>query len=81
VSVNTFSYQEALQRIHAEFIEMPGMQLTPAQVERLAGVDKTICKRVLDDLVRAGFLRMSTNGIYVKSSGISTSADVTTYRS
>jgi hypothetical protein len=70
--VNTVVYQQAFQRIHAEFVEMPGMRLTPQQVERLSGVERTICKRVLDDLVRAGFLRVSASGIYLRSSDAST---------
>ena len=48
------------------------MRLTPQQIERLSGVEKTICKRVLDDLVRAGFLRVSPSGIYLRSSDAST---------
>jgi hypothetical protein len=49
-------YEQAFNRIRAEFTEMPGMRLTPGQVERLSGVGGSICRLVLDDLVRAGFL-------------------------
>ena len=48
------------------------MRLTPQQIERLSGVERTICKRVLDDLVSAGFLRVSPSGIYLRSSDAST---------
>jgi hypothetical protein len=57
-------YEQVFERIRAEFLEMPGMRLTPAQVVRLAGVDRSICLSVLDDLVRAGFLCTSENGSY-----------------
>jgi hypothetical protein len=57
-------YEQVFARIRAEFLEMPGMRLTPAQVERLAGVDRSICQAVLEDLVRAGFLCISENGRY-----------------
>ncbi len=49
------------------------MRLTPQQVERLSGVDGAVCQRVLDDLVRAGFLCTSTNGSYARRADASTS--------
>jgi hypothetical protein len=49
-------YQLAFNRIHAEFVEMPGMTLTAEQVGRLCGVELSICQGVLNDLVRAQFL-------------------------
>jgi hypothetical protein len=55
-------YEEVFEQIRAEFLEMPGMRLTPTRVERLAGEDRAICQSVLDDLVRAGFLRASEDG-------------------
>jgi hypothetical protein len=61
-------YEQVFDRIRAEFLEMPGMRLTPAQVERLAGVDRSICQSVLDDLVRAGFLCTAENGRYCRLS-------------
>jgi hypothetical protein len=57
-------YQQVFERIRAEYVEMPGMQLTLAQVHRLSGVDRSICQQVLDDLVRAKFLRMAHDGRY-----------------
>jgi hypothetical protein len=65
-------YHQVLERIRAEFLEMPGMRLTPAQVERLAGVDRSICQSVLDDLVGVGFLCASENGSYARLSDAST---------
>jgi hypothetical protein len=65
-------YEQVFERIRAEFLEMPGMRLTPAQVERLAGEDRSICQSVLDDLVRAGFLCASENGSYGRPSDAST---------
>jgi Fic family protein len=61
---NAGPYQQVFERIRAEFLEMPGMRLTAKQVERLAGVDRSICQSVLDDLVRAGFLSTWENGRY-----------------
>jgi hypothetical protein len=61
-------YREAFERIRAEYLEMPGMRLTPAQVQRLSGVDISICALVLDDLVRAQFLSKGLDGSYARGS-------------
>jgi hypothetical protein len=47
-------------------MEMPGMRLTAAQVERLSGVDAPTCRIVLDDLVRANFLNAGNDGTYAR---------------
>jgi len=61
-------YRHAFDRIRAEYLEMPGMRLTPAQVERLSGVDVSICALVLDDLGRAQFLCKALDGSYARAS-------------
>jgi hypothetical protein len=63
-------YEQAFNRIRAEFTEMPGMRLTPEQVERLSGVGSSVCRLVLDDLVRAGFLSLGANGRYARSTDL-----------
>jgi hypothetical protein len=60
-------YRRALQRIRAEFLEMPGMKLTPAQVERLAGVNGMVCARALNELVVNGLLCRRGTGTYTRS--------------
>ena len=64
------AYEQAFKRIRAEFVEMPGMRLTPEQAERLSGVGSSVCRRVLDDLVRAGVLAVGANGTYARSTGL-----------
>jgi hypothetical protein len=71
--MNSLPYREAFERIRAEFSEMPGMRLTPEQVERLSGVDRAVCQCVLDDLVRAKFLSRLPNGSYGRLSDTSKS--------
>lgn len=63
-------YEQAFNRIRAEFTEMPGMRLTPQQVERLSGFGNAICKLVLDDLVRARFLSVAADGAYMRSTDL-----------
>lgn len=55
-----------LKRIRAEFLEMPGLCLTREQVQRLCGVEQTLCRQVLDTLVEAEFLCVKANGAYAR---------------
>jgi len=58
--------QQVLERIRAEFLEMPGMRLKVEQVQRLCGVDAAISAAVLDSLVALGFLRRNPDGTYLR---------------
>ena len=49
-------YQRAFHKIRSEFFATPDARLTAVQAEGLAGVDRAVCRTVLEDLVRAGFL-------------------------
>jgi len=51
-----------VDRVRGEFLEMPGMRLTPAQAMRLWGVDAVLCHRIISALVGTEFLRWSTGG-------------------
>ena len=53
-----------LERIRAEYREMPGLCLTSEQIQRLCGVEPTLCQLVLDLLVDAKFLYVKTTGAY-----------------
>jgi hypothetical protein len=56
-----------IERIRSEYLEMPGLRLTPTQAERLCGVELTLCKAVLDALVDAKFLTVTATGLYVRT--------------
>ena len=58
--------QTTLERLRGEFLEMPGLCLTEAQVCRLCGVSPVRCKRVLHALVDAKFLCVKENGMYAR---------------
>ena len=60
-------YRQAFERIRAEYVEMPGLRLTATQVHRLSGVDISVCRVVLDDLVRAQFLHVGQDGGYSRA--------------
>jgi hypothetical protein len=50
------SLVDAVRRVRAEFVEMPGMQLTPAQAARLWHFEPEFCDAVLSALVDTKFL-------------------------
>lgn len=54
------------RRARAEFAEMPGMHLTLLQAQRLFGLRRDICERILDGLVREGFLATAGPGTYTR---------------
>ena len=51
-------------RIKAEYLELPGLQLTPWQAQRLWGLDQIQCNAVLEVLVETSFLRKTKSGAY-----------------
>jgi hypothetical protein len=55
------------ERVRGEFNEMPGLQLTIAQASRLWGMEQAACRRVIDALVDAAFLRWTPAGTVVRS--------------
>jgi hypothetical protein len=57
-----------LRRIRAEFLEMPGLGLTLDQAYRLCGVERNLCKTLLDALVDEKFLRVRLDGRYARVS-------------
>ena len=55
---------DVVQRIQAEYREMPGLTLTLPQATRLFGVNSHESQRVLSELIGCGFLRQDQNGAY-----------------
>jgi hypothetical protein len=60
---------DVLQRIQGEFVEMPGLRLTAAQAQRLWGLDREVCDRLLGALVEAKFLGRTRDGAFVRLEG------------
>jgi hypothetical protein len=67
--MNTFVDQRLLQRLRAEYLEMPGMTLRFEQVQRLCGIQAPMCKALLDALVNVQFLQLNSDGTYVLFTG------------
>ena len=59
-------HEAVLKRIRAEYLEMPGMRLTARQMERLCGVEQSLCGQVLKTLVDEKFLCVKSDGAYAR---------------
>jgi hypothetical protein len=55
-----------VERVRAEYLEMPGLSLTREQVERLCGIERANCQIVLDALIARSFLWMKPDGQYAR---------------
>ena len=55
-----------LNGLRAEFLEMPGLRLKSEQLQRLCGVERTMCQMALDVLVDEKFLRLKADGHYAR---------------
>jgi hypothetical protein len=57
-----------LHRVRSEFLEMPGLRLTPAQAARLWALDRQMSERLLVGLTISGFLLKNREGAFVRAS-------------
>lgn len=60
--------ERAQRRAEAEYLEMPGLKLTPAQASRFWHLDMEETTAMLDRMVHAGVLRRTKDGAYVLTS-------------
>jgi Fic family protein len=60
--------QRLHERARGEFLEMPGLRLTPAQASRLWAIDRATSEAVLDTLRSIGFLVRTGDGAYCRRS-------------
>lgn len=56
-----------VHRARQEFLEMPGLRLTPEQAARLWGLERHVCSAVIDALIRSAFLRWSAGGRVIRA--------------
>jgi hypothetical protein len=54
-----------LHLVQAEYMEMPGLQLTLPQVRRMWGLDEDNCRHLLEQLVTSHFLRLTPDDRYM----------------
>ena len=57
---------DILSRVQAEYREMPGLKLTPAQAQRLWNLNRNTCDAVLSYLVDHRFLFRTADGAFIR---------------
>ncbi len=57
-----------IDRVRGEYLEMPGLKLTPVQARRLWSLDAKVCERLLTALVQSKFLARTRDGSFVLDS-------------
>jgi hypothetical protein len=61
------AFAAAVRRAQAEFLEMPGLQLTVAQASKLWHFDAALCIAVLSRLVEQRFLVETRNRSFARA--------------
>jgi hypothetical protein len=61
------SFAAVVDRVRAEFVEMPGLELTLPQAVRLWSLGMDDCRFVIDALVDAGFLKWTTRRTVIRT--------------
>src|ERR1700733_6305420 len=56
-----------LNQSRSEFMAMPGMRLQGRQVQRLCGIEQTMCQRALDSVLTSTFLCLKPDGTYARA--------------
>ena len=62
-------FEGLAQRVRAEYLEMPGLNLTRDQARCLWAMDGPLCDRLLAYLVDTGFLERTPRATYVHLAG------------
>jgi hypothetical protein len=62
-----FVIDTVAKQIQSEFLESPGLRLSPVQIQRLWRLDGAQCLVAVKALVDIGFLRQARDGTYVRS--------------
>jgi hypothetical protein len=57
---------DAVLRLKAVFLEIPGTRVTPADAARLSGLDAPLCQLVLLTLEDAHFLKRGHDGLFMR---------------
>lgn len=60
-------FVSAIRRVRGEFLEMPGLQLTPAQAARLWSLDLELSAAVLNALVATRFLTRTRGAAFART--------------
>ncbi len=64
--MSSCEWRFAFTRIQVEYIEMPDLKLTPAQIRRLCDLPQDVCEAAILALEQAGFLWRAPDGRFVR---------------
>jgi hypothetical protein len=56
--------QDPVHLVQTEYLEMPGLRLTKAQLRRLCGLEEQTCDVVLNQLLSTHFLKRTSRDVY-----------------
>ena len=62
--------------VRSEFVEVPGLRLTPSQAQKLWGLDERTCHRVLRRLMEANYLVPTEDGQFCRADQIDGAASL-----
>jgi hypothetical protein len=66
-SRSTEEFEGWLQLIRSEYAEMPGLQLSKSQAQRLWSLDAESCQALLDALEAAHYLKRTERDAYTRA--------------
>ena len=62
-----------IERVRAEFLEMPCLSLTHDEVRRFCGIEDALVQHVLNALIETRFLYVNARGCYARVSDVAPS--------
>lgn len=62
----SYEWRHAFTRIQIEYIEMPDLKLTLAQIRRLCDLPEELCEAAVAALLQVGFLWRAPDGRFVR---------------
>lgn len=57
---------DAVRRLKGIFLEMPGTELSMADATRLSGLERPVCRIVLEALEESHFLKRRSDGVFMR---------------
>jgi len=66
-NIGTTTTEDWARLVRAEYLEVPGLDLTREQVRRLWGLDQETCDSLLSALIESRFLRRTRDNRYLRA--------------
>jgi hypothetical protein len=56
---------ELVRRVRGMFLEVPGTRLSVIQAARLAGIEPSVCRQILESLIERHVLKLSSDETFM----------------